>query len=127
MLGDANQRLGYILDTFAASQCADVRDKVYGILSLVGFSRRITVDYSKSPSAVFFDVIEKIVEDEGYLRVEEHCDVALHVRIQMKLDTLSGAEILDFIELKKRAEAVRELPKGSEPVICSRERTRNVG
>ena len=33
--GGANQRLSYILENFASLQCGDVRDKVYGLLSLV--------------------------------------------------------------------------------------------
>jgi len=59
----AKQRLSYILGNNAGSECADVRDKVYGLPSLVRSSRAIHVDLSSTPVDVFYTTIRKIVQE----------------------------------------------------------------
>ncbi|KAK3368579.1 heterokaryon incompatibility protein-domain-containing protein [Podospora didyma] len=50
-------------DVFSASQCADVRDKVYGLLALS--SDPIRIDYRNSPRQVYDDVERYVVAAEG--------------------------------------------------------------
>lgn len=76
----ANRRLSYMLETFAGLQCEDVRDKVYGLLSLVRSSAAIPVDYSKTSADVFFNAIQRIVKDESFMEIESHFDVGQHKR-----------------------------------------------
>jgi hypothetical protein len=42
---------------FADNQCHDPRDKIYGLLGIIGGEHKITVDYSKSSLEVFVDVM----------------------------------------------------------------------
>ena len=89
----ANQRLSYILETFAGLQCEDVRDKVYGLLSLVRSSGVIPVDYSKLPADVFFNAIRRIVKDESFMDFDSHFDVGRHLRDKMILRDISDLDI----------------------------------
>jgi hypothetical protein len=68
----ADRRLSYMIETFAGLQCEDVRDKVYGLLSLVRSSGVVPVDYSQTPADVFFNALRKIVQDESFMEVENH-------------------------------------------------------
>lgn len=79
------QKLSFILQSFAKSQCEDPRDKVYGLLSLVRDSGRIAVDYSRTPTEVFFDTVQRIVQDERFMEFESHVDVAKYLRDSMSL------------------------------------------
>jgi len=97
--GGANQRLSYILENFAILQCGDVRDKVYGLLSLVRRSGVIPVDYTITEDNVFFNALRKIVEDESYIETENHFFVGRHLRDTMMLVHISDAEI--FVCIKK--------------------------
>ena len=106
----ANRRLGYMLEGFAGLQCGDVRDKVYGLLSLVRSSGAIPVDYSKTSADVFFNAIRRIVKDESFMEIESHFDVGRHLRDRMMLVDISDSEIFDFIkELREiRRESILE-------------------
>ncbi|KUJ24015.1 uncharacterized protein LY89DRAFT_727064 [Mollisia scopiformis] len=42
---------------FADNQCHDPRDKIYGLLGIIGGEHKITIDYSKSNLEVFVDVV----------------------------------------------------------------------
>ena len=42
---------------YVKSECADPRDKVYGLLGLVRVDQRVTVDYEKSNDRLYMDVI----------------------------------------------------------------------
>lgn len=92
-----NQRLGYMIDTFAGLQCQDPRDKVYGLLSLVRSSGTIPVDYSETPQGVLFKAIEKMIEDESYLEIESHCAIGRKLRDEMMLGDISDEQIYDFV------------------------------
>ena len=68
----AKQRLSYILGNNAGSECADARDKVYGLPSLVRSSRVIHVDFSLTPVDVFYTTVRKIVQDETLMNLNSH-------------------------------------------------------
>ena len=85
-----------MLETFAGLQCEDIRDKVYGLLSLVRSSGLIPVDYSKTSADVFFNAIQRIVRDESFMEINSHFNVGQHLRDRMMLD-ISDTEIFDFI------------------------------
>jgi ankyrin repeat protein len=80
------QRLSFIIHTFAESRCEDSRDKVYGLLSLVRDSGVIPVDYSKKPVDVFFDTIQRVVQDEEVIDFNSHVDVGRYLRDMMALE-----------------------------------------
>ncbi|PVH79408.1 hypothetical protein DL98DRAFT_655500 [Cadophora sp. DSE1049] len=46
-------RLRTLLETFEDWQCSDIRDKVYGLLGLVGQDAAVVVDYSKSAEELY--------------------------------------------------------------------------
>ncbi|KAB8298038.1 hypothetical protein EYC80_001810 [Monilinia laxa] len=97
---NGNQRLSYMLDTFAGLQCEDSRDKVYGLLSLVRSSGTIPVDYSKSPKVVLFTAIETIIEDESFMAIESHCNTGMRLRDRMMMEDINDQAIRNFIEKK---------------------------
>lgn len=86
------QKLSFILWSFAKLQCEDPRDKVYGLLSLVRGPEMIAVDYSKTPTEVFFDTIQRIVQDETVMAFDSHVDLAKYLRDSMSL----GIETIDI-------------------------------
>jgi Heterokaryon incompatibility protein (HET)/Ankyrin repeat len=92
------RRLSYVLETFAGLQCQDVRDKVYGLLSLVPDCARIPVSYSKTSIEVFFDTLRRIVRVESFMGFESHCDVAQNLRDKMMLVDITSEEIFEFIK-----------------------------
>lgn len=55
-----------VIGTFSAFECADPRDRVYGLQSLVESKQRVAVDYTKSIEEVFDDVMWKVMEDKEY-------------------------------------------------------------
>jgi ankyrin repeat protein len=79
------QKLSFILWSFAKLQCEDPRDKVYGLLSLVQGPEAIAVDYSKTPTEVFFNTIQRIVQDETLMAFDSHVDLAKYLRDSMNL------------------------------------------
>jgi hypothetical protein len=95
-----SRTLSYMVETFAGLQCGDVRDKVYGLLSLVRSSRVLPVDYSQTPTAVFYNNVKTIVTDEEDLGTEETFDVGRTLRNKMNLSHISDWEILSFIEMQ---------------------------
>ncbi|KAG4025422.1 hypothetical protein MFRU_058g00070 [Monilinia fructicola] len=97
---NGDQRLSYMLDTFAGLQCEDSRDKVYGLLSLVRSSGTIPVDYSKSPKVVLFTAIEAIIEDESFMEMESHCNIGMRLRDRMMLEDINDQAIRNFVEKK---------------------------
>ncbi|KAG4429939.1 hypothetical protein IFR05_014579 [Cadophora sp. M221] len=46
-----------LLSAFSSSECADVRDKIYGLVGLAKDGGDLEIDYSKTVSEVFVDVI----------------------------------------------------------------------
>jgi hypothetical protein len=103
----ADGRLSYMLESFAGLQCEDVRDKVYGLLSLVRSSRVIPVDYSKTSTEVFFNAIRRIVKDESFMAIDSHFDVGQRLRDRMRLVDISDTEISEFME-KELGEVMKE-------------------
>lgn len=101
----ARQRLSYILETFSGLECEDVRDKVYGLLSLVRSSGLIPVDYSKTPTEVFFAAIHKIIEDEIFMDFDSHFDAGQQLRNRMMLDNVSDLDIA--VSVKRERERVK--------------------
>lgn len=79
------QKLSFILWSFAKLHCEDPRDKVYGLLSLVEGPEVIAVDYSKTTTEVFFDTIQRIVQDETLMAFDSHVDLAKYLRDSMRL------------------------------------------
>jgi len=94
----ADQRLSYVLETFARLRCEDIRDKVYGLLSLVRNSGAIPVDYSKTSTEVFFNAIQRIAEDESFIGFGSHFDVARDLRDRMMLVNVSDSDIFNKVE-----------------------------
>jgi ankyrin repeat protein len=104
----ANQRLSYILETFADLQCTDTHDKVFGLLSLVRSSGVISINYSKTLTAVFWDAIQGIIRDDSFMDIESHCDIGRLLRKRMMLeDIIKDTEISDFI--KKKYPEIRKI------------------
>ncbi|TLD38148.1 hypothetical protein E2P81_ATG03823 [Venturia nashicola] len=56
--------LSNVVRTYRGSQCTDIRDRVYGIMSLVNERTRIPVDYSKSTFELFFMTLGKVIQTE---------------------------------------------------------------
>jgi hypothetical protein len=100
------QKLSFILWSFAKLQCEDPRDKVYGLLSLVEGPEVISVDYSKTPIEVFFDTIQRIVQDETLMAFDSHVDLAKYLRDSMGLH-IDESVIASYI--RKVPEQVRRI------------------
>lgn len=82
MAPSANMHLLYVLDKLSANECEDPRDRVFGLLGVVAEHGRIEVDYSLSPSDVFFKTVRKIVEigiydvsNRQWQRYESHLEI----------------------------------------------------
>jgi hypothetical protein len=58
-------RLQTLIDVFRDWQCADVRDKVYALVSMASSNTAIVPDYSQSARQVFFAVQEKDGQDKA--------------------------------------------------------------
>ncbi|KAF7869903.1 hypothetical protein EAF04_004687 [Stromatinia cepivora] len=93
-----NQRLSYMLASFAGLQCQDTRDKVYGLLSLVRSLGAIPVDYSETPKGVLFKAIGKVIEDESFMEIDSYCTIGINLRDQMILKDISDQMIYDFVK-----------------------------
>ncbi|KAL6707476.1 hypothetical protein ACN47E_004046 [Coniothyrium glycines] len=93
----AEQRLSYILEVFSGLECEDVRDKIYGLLSLVRKSSAITVDYSKSAADVFFDTVQGIVAEDIGMDFESHLDACRKLRDRMNLTSIVDSTISSWI------------------------------
>jgi hypothetical protein len=100
------QKLSFILWSFAKSQCEDPRDKVYGLLSLVRDSTAIAVHYSRTSTEVFFDTVQRIVQDEKLMEFESHVDTAKYLRDSMSL-SINTSVVESYI--KNEFELTREV------------------
>lgn len=60
----SHNRLKSVLELFMNFESTDIRDRVYGLLSLVPPDARIPIDYSKSIEQVFLDTMVKIGQNE---------------------------------------------------------------
>ena len=52
------RKLLTLLGNFSDTRCADVRDRVYGLLGLADDAQGLTVDYGRSPAMLLLDVLE---------------------------------------------------------------------
>jgi hypothetical protein len=59
-----------IIRNFSANECADPRDKIYGLQALFEPDERLNVDYSKSVEAVFLDATERLATGTDWTKVE---------------------------------------------------------
>lgn len=57
----------------------------------------IAVDYSKTPTEVFFDTIERIVHDEPVMAFDSHVDLAKYLRDSMNLG-IKTSDIESYIK-----------------------------
>lgn len=114
-LFSSHERLGHILATFAGLHCQDPRDKVFGLLSLIRPSGRITVDYSMTAAEVFFAAVRKMLEDESYLGIDSHLNVALSLRRNMGLE---GSSIFQTPQACSRKYQGASSSTGMNPCTC---------
>ena len=56
----SNSRLSQLICSFRQSLCADPRDRVFGLLGLVGRDEQVEVDYSVSPLRLYIDVLTRL-------------------------------------------------------------------
>lgn len=54
--------LKQVLELFGQNQCEDVRDKVYGLMSLVRPEERVLVDYQRTKEEIFFDLATQLLK-----------------------------------------------------------------
>ena len=120
----SNRRLSYMLETFGGLQCEDIRDKVYGLLSLVRSSGAIPVDYSKTSADVFFNAIQRIVRDESFMEMNSHFNIGQHLRDRMMLLDINDIKIFIFIK-KELREIRKESVLGNNGVGHNREGRNN--
>jgi ankyrin repeat protein len=120
----SNRRLSYMLETFAGLQCEDIRDKVYGLLSLVRSSGAIPVDYSKTSADVFFMAIQRIVRDESFMEMNSHFNIGQHLRDRMMLLDINDIKVFIFIK-KELREIRKESVLGNNGVGHNREGRNN--
>jgi len=67
--------LATVLVNHMGSECADPRDKVYGILGLVRVDQRVTVDYEKSNDQLYMDIILVALQNQC---LEESAEAISH-------------------------------------------------
>jgi hypothetical protein len=91
------QRLSYMLGMFGILECQDVRDKVYGLLSLVRDSGTININYSESPFEVWCNAMAWIVVDESFMEFRSHWDVGKRLRDTMRLYEITDQYISNFL------------------------------
>jgi hypothetical protein len=53
-----------VLMCFAYLECEDPRDKIYGLLALTSEHNQIKVDYSLTPSQVFWNALDVLDKDD---------------------------------------------------------------
>jgi hypothetical protein len=90
-----NRPLKYAIEAFGHLECQDVRDKIFGLLSLVHKDMRIVVDYSMNTVDLFFEVLEAVVADEGLINYGYHQGFAVMLRGVLNLDDVLSDEELD--------------------------------
>ena len=83
---DGDQRLSYILESFGGLECADIRDKVFGLQGLVSEKTRVAVDYSLTLEALFYKVFAKVVGDETHLSHDSQTEFAEDLFQKLRLD-----------------------------------------
>jgi hypothetical protein len=80
---DLTKLMAATIENFCDNKCYDVRDKVYGLRSLLpgGIRDKILVDYGKSVEEVFLDAVRAVARhiDDEEERVQAEC---LHVAMQ---------------------------------------------
>jgi hypothetical protein len=59
-----HRTLSSVLELFGDFQCQDIRDRVFGLQSLIPKHARVPIDYSISPRALWSVVVEKVARDE---------------------------------------------------------------
>ena len=65
---EPTESLRTVINTFGDRGCDDVRDKIFGLQSLVAPKERIAVDYGLSPQELFSLVMGRLHEDTGIER-----------------------------------------------------------
>lgn len=100
------QRLSYVIESFGHLQCADPRDKVFGLLGLLPRSQRVNVDYSLSVHELFVQVLNKVVTDEQWMSYESHLDFATELADRLQCHDKDLEQISDVIaELQQKSAA----------------------
>ena len=72
MSGLSQAPLFETLQRFCRSECADPRDKVYGLMAIMGTDGQVTVDYNKSNADVYLEVAAAIMNEIT------HCDTEFY-------------------------------------------------
>jgi hypothetical protein len=92
-----NYRLKDTLEAFQLFESSDVRDRVYGLLSLVKPEDRIPVDYSKTADQVFCDVIHKFGNEKDiFPKIEDLCTFSWRLSSVWRLENLYPSVVKDL-------------------------------
>ncbi|KAK0652647.1 heterokaryon incompatibility protein-domain-containing protein [Cercophora newfieldiana] len=92
--------LDFLIESFHDHECADVRDKVYGLLALVSTDGRsgeniFDVDYAKTPAQLFEEVIAAVRNSPRLrsLRARARFSNTLRKALKLPPETVEEAEI----------------------------------
>jgi hypothetical protein len=118
-----------VLRNFAGWKCRDMRDKVYGLLGLVNYDIKLTIDYKKTVKEVFFDVLHVLYEDINSRIIDSHqrdclsltmINTSLHLRRNLRLFSVGEEDVVRYIrcELADLWEAAHIFAKEDENRIA---------
>lgn len=89
--------LSNVIRTYRNSKCSDLRDRVYGIMSLVNERTTIPIDYSKSTFELFFVTLGKVIQTEWGHETKDAKEFPDQLRKALGLD--DTAVNPDFVRL----------------------------
>jgi len=104
--GDFRPQLYELMKTYKHMECTDVRDKVYGLLGLAAtggcLELRISADYSKSASEIYWDSVDQYPEE--HLPLCFNCSrfvKAVYETLALPINGAPGYDREDFTNMTK--------------------------
>lgn len=105
----SKEGLEFYLKAFSNTTCADVRDRVYGLLGLAYNVGKLQVDYQRSPSMLLLDVLEYCARE----------DRTPPYHLAVLSDILQPALGVDLRERCRQCAIQYARATGSVPLLCS--------
>lgn len=92
--------LSNVVRTYQTSLCTDLRDRVYGVMSLVNENVRMEIDYEVSAFELYFLTLGRIVQTEWIYQTKEtvKCTAELKLALGLNADDVDDSFVRLFVE-----------------------------
>ena len=125
------QLLSSVLERFCHHECADPRDKVYGLLAIARDNLGVFVDYSMDVRTVFaitalclFDASSSARYESTYITFSEWTRAVAHLRVQMlphqPFDSVAFTKVAPSCEYswRRQVELSKKEPNQGVAMMC---------